>query len=118
MSSPKSPDQILKRLHFHLSGKAQPYRLKRLGWFDFQNHDHPNTTDPVEMAYAAFVALSLEESGNWNGATDVLTPVLSYLAEATGYSCSEAQLINLAALLREQPVRSAAVKAWFEQIFL
>ena len=110
MPSPDTTDRILKRLYHHLSVKVPIHQLRRKGWFDFQNHDHPDTSNPVDLACAAFVYLSLEGDGNWNGSTDILIAVLSYLKEATDYAASETQGRILAVLLREHPVRSAASK--------
>lgn len=117
MSLANTRDRILKDLYLHLSAKCSISRLRQLGWFDFRNHDHPDVTDAVTMTHAAFIHLSITEEGNWNAATDVLTAVLSYLGKATGYNAGESHIKQLAALLREQPVRSKAVQDWFDQTF-
>lgn len=117
MSLPKSSNQILKDIYFHLSTRTSIRQLRQWGWFDFQNHDYPDSSDPIVLAVAAFQHLSIADSGNWNGTTDVLTALLAYLKAETGYSYSAAQLKDLAALLNEQPVRSKAVENWFDQTF-
>lgn len=117
MFSAKTPDQIVKRIRGFLD-KVPVSRLRELGWFDFQNHDHPETSDVVTLAYNAFAYLSIGEDGNWNNAQDVLTAILAFLKAETGYSYSTSQLQELAVLLKEQPIRSKAVETWFEQTFL
>ena len=93
-------------------------KLRQQGWFDFQNFDHPDTSDAVTLAHATFVHLSIEESGSWNNDLDILTAILAFLKTETGYPYSQSQLQELATLLKEQPVRSKAVENWFEQTFL
>ncbi len=117
MSLQKTADRLLKDLYVYLASEVRPSRLRQLGWFDFRNQDHPATTDAVTMAHAAFVYLSLNADGHWNQATDVLTAILAYLTEQTGYRSDETSLRKLAVLLQEKPVRSQPVQDWFVNIF-
>lgn len=117
MSLLKTADRILKDLYVHLASEVRAVRLRQLGWFDFRNQDHPATADPVTMAHSVFFYLSIQEDGDWNRATDVLTAILAYLTEATGYQTDEVGLRKLATLLQEHPVRSQAAQDWFDQTF-
>jgi hypothetical protein len=116
-SSRNATDRLLKELHIHLAGGIRAARLRALGWFDFRSLDHPQNLDAVALGHAAFVYLSFDENGNWNNATDVLVAIKAFLDTQTGYEADKANLLKLAALLKERPVRSQAVQDWFDQVY-
>ncbi|KAL8814470.1 MAG: hypothetical protein Q9191_008547 [Dirinaria sp. TL-2023a] len=71
-----------------------------MGWRDFRSADRPETADVVAMACEAFVYLSINEDGHWNGTVNVLTAI----KRQTAHASSSEDLRRLAALLRARPV--------------
>jgi hypothetical protein len=118
VSLQQTSDRILKELQLHLAEKVRPpRRLRELGWYDFRAIDHPEETDAIVMAHAAFLYLSLDSEANWNEASDVLIAVLAYLRAATGNAATESNLQQLSALLREKPVSRQRLQDWLDKVY-
>jgi len=115
---PSSPaDRLAKALHPFLSSKIPMACLKSLGWFDFLSNDRPDTGDPIEMAAAAFLYLSVEADGSWSQQTAVLTGILAFLHTRTGKSPTSVDLLDFKSLLGLKPIQPKTIADWFERVY-
>jgi len=71
LRGPLNPDKLIKLIESELLKSDGPTFLAKTKWRDFCISS-PNTTDPVEMAYAAFLHVSFDGSGHWNNNLHVL----------------------------------------------
>jgi hypothetical protein len=110
-------DRLVKAIHPFLSSKIPSSRLRSLGWFDFLNNDRPDTSDPIVMATAAFLYLSLEESGGWNGETHVIVGMVGFLKSRTSKTPTATDLSDLKAHLQRTTVDPTAIELWFQQVY-
>jgi hypothetical protein len=112
-----SADRLLKALHIALAEKMPYAALRRIDWFDFRDHDHPDTEAPVEMACEAFLYLSLDGHGNWDGVHEVLIAVIDAMGQETSQTPSPGSLHRLKAILEECPVDADSVRDRFRSAY-
>jgi hypothetical protein len=110
-------DRLAKSLHPFLSNKVGPAELKALGWFDFLSEDRPETADPIQMALAALLYLSLDEDCSWNAQKAVLTAILAFLHQKTRRAPTSIDLADLRKLLESCPVDQSVVASWFDRVY-
>ena len=117
MASSSPGDRLAKALHPFLAQKASVQILKSLGWFDFLSNDRPETSDPIEMAATAFIYLSIEDDGTWNGQKQILTAVIAFLHTGTRKLPTTQDLADLKHILQSGPVNPGHVNDWFRLVF-
>jgi hypothetical protein len=116
MAPSSPPDRLAKALHPFLTAKVSVPELKSLGWFDFLNNDRPETNDVVEMSAAAFMYLTVDDAGSWNGQVNILTGIIAFLNSRTGKKPGQTDLTDLKSLL-SRPVQQGVIRDWFERVY-
>ena|SRR5438132_794267 len=113
-------DRLAKALHPFLASKMPVATLKALGWYDFLSNDRPETSDALVAATEAFIYLTIEDDGTWNGNKTVLTGVIAFLHHLhhrLGKMPTATALADLKKILESPPVDPQVLRQWFRQVF-
>jgi hypothetical protein len=110
-------DRLAKRVALALATQLPARQSRELGIHDFVSHDHPDTSDPVEMAAEAFLYLCSSESARLDCRAPVLTAVLEFLWDEIERWPTEGDLKRLAPLVRQSPFDADEVRRWFHSVF-
>ena len=114
--STDAADSLAKELHYYLKG-IPIGRLRELGWFDFLGLDHPDATEPAQVACEAFLYLSIDDEGNWNRIHGILLAVVAYLTDKTGKTPIRSEFTRLKTVLESRPVATEDVRNWFAKVY-
>lgn len=108
-------DALVKALSPFLGIDFLPDDLRRRGWFDFLAFDHPDTQDPVEMGYEAFVYL-FDEEDDLAVRLHGLRRIVAFICGQNGHPMPSADAIREIARLLERPATDdGAIRAWFDR---
>ena len=111
-------EPLLRNLHYELTQQIPIGKLRELGWFDFRSFDHPDTDDPVLLAYDALMYLTVDnETKKWNGIWQVVAACISFLQDQTGILSNSSELEQLRVLLSADCIFEERVSAWFDQVY-
>lgn len=107
---------LKQKLDGYLMASVGAKRLRQLGWFDFHLESHAEVVDLGSLADVAFIYLSVDEDGNWNGAQDVAKAVVLFATQTAGYAADIHDLRDLKEILTRRPIDRKALSGWFDAI--
>ena len=113
-----STDKLLKQFSIGLRNQFSDAELRRFGWFQFRDHDRPNTLVAVELAASALAYLSLDADGSWRRNVGVVTAVIAFMRHYyPSTSPSEVEFKQLKRIINTPPVNKENLRGWLLAIY-
>ena len=112
-----STDRLLKYLAIDLMQQFGAGDLNKFGWFQYREHDHPETLVSSELAADAFLYLSSDADGSWRRNPKVVTAVVAFMGRYYDRTVKQQDLMSLKKLIDARPLDRNAIKGWFYRIY-
>jgi hypothetical protein len=91
--------------------------LRRYDWYQFRDHDRPETNDPLKMGIAAFFYLCFDHKNHWRNNLQVAAALLSFMQFYCRSSPDRRQLERLQKLVTTFPPSRSDIESWFIEVY-